>query len=171
MIDNLFKRHILVHIIRFYSSYAFTTTHPSWLENCLQKIYFFVNAIPLSCNWLLPMAVHFWCWEGSQIKNCLKFLYTLYFKEFLKGALKGPSYKSIPTWGSFFCGCLFSWVHNWSKQLFFKNLLKVTKNKSRTMDKMAELDDRQAAFDKLSQNLRYMPSHNPCPMSCYDLHL
>ena len=60
-------------------SYAFTTTHPSWLENCLQKIYFFVNAIPLSCNWLLPMAVHFWWWEGSQIKNCLKFLYTLHF--------------------------------------------------------------------------------------------
>ena len=115
---------------------------------------------------------YLWQWlEGSQIKNCLKFLYTLYFKEFLKGALKGPSYKSIPNWASFFAGVSFHEFIIEVSSYFFKNLLKVTKNKSRTMDKMAELDDRQAAFDKLSQNLRYMPSHNPCPMSCYDLHL
>ena len=31
----------------------------------------------------------------------------------------------------------------------------MTKKKTKMVDKMAELDDRQADFDKISQNLRY----------------
>jgi len=40
-----------------------------------------------------------------------------------------------------------------------KELQKVTKKKTKMLDKMAELDDRQADFDKISQNLRRELEH------------